>query len=390
MSTKNENKLRELNMKTRTLSFALALLVAAASSAIAQETVFFSGFEGMEDAVIFEPDEMNGADNQVGEWTGLEFPEGQGDILFSGDAIGILPSPYGGSLILLDRPMGDLDDDRADPETGDITGSFFADLTESISLLGSEVAFQVGTRRTGGNEDKSYSIIGRGSDGSESFHVRVSANNNGGERLGYVSGGETVFDLPTVVGEDSANDLDNTGGGFTAEAGTGPGLGAEIANVLLRLGSDGFIIDFSYPEENTSGFANAYVSQQLPYNGDAMDLAQLEFTYEASTANGRNSGYFLDEVSVTTLGDITIGDFDSDGDVGFSDFLILRDNLGTGTNFTEGDINFDGQVNLKDFIELKALFAGGGAGEAAAVPEPSAHLLLSVAGMACLFFRRRR
>lgn len=367
-------------MKTITLPSLLGLLILAAP-VFAQDTLFFAGFEGFDEIpFVIEPADLNADSKLIGEWSGEEFPEGQGDILILPDSVGILPSPYGGNLLLLDRPSGDFDGN-------DLTGSFFANLTQAAPLLGSEVSFQVGTRRTGGDEAKSYSIIGRDESGEESFHIRVSANNNGGERLGYVAGGETVFDLPTVIGEDKANDLDNTGG-FNID--NGPGLGAEIANVLVRLGRDGYVIDFSYPEENTSSNANAYVTALLPYNGAATQLSQLEFTYEASTANGRNSGYILDEILVTTFGDITIGDFNSDGNIDIGDFQILQANFEEGTTFPEGDMNFDGQVNLKDFIELKAAFAAGQAAGAAAVPEPAGGLLCIFGAAMLLALLRRR
>ena len=99
MSTKHTNQKRENKMKTITLSLVLGLFLTA--PLFAQDTVFFSGFEGLEDdLLVFEPTDLNGATDQVGEWSGNEFPEGQGDILIPVDSVGVLPSPYGGKLLV--------------------------------------------------------------------------------------------------------------------------------------------------------------------------------------------------------------------------------------------------------------------------------------------------
>lgn len=366
-------------MKTK-ISLIVVMLLAMTQSLQAQDTVFSTGFEYDDFPIIFEPADMNGADDQIGEWSGDEFPEGIGDILELPDAVGIVPSPYGGDLLVLDRPSGDLDGN-------DFIGSYFAEFTEPVELLGAEVSFMVGTRRTGGNQEKDYDVVGRGSNGEESFRLRIGTNNNGGERLGYVAdGGDTVvFDLPTVVGNDGAADIDNTGGFNLTD---GPGFGAEIANVRLLLGPEGFTIDFSYPEEGTSGNANAYTSGLLPYNGTAEDLAQLEFTYEASTSTGRNSGYILDEISVSGFEEVLQGDFNFDGGINDEDYQILRDNFLTGTTYEEGDFNFDGRVNIHDFAGLKEAVAPAGF---ESVPEPSGNMLvLALFGAMATFLRRSR
>jgi hypothetical protein len=370
-------------MKSKITLSALGMLLLATCQVLAQDTVFFSGFEydGLF-PIIVEPVDMNGAEDQVGEWSGDEFPEGTGDILILPDSVGIVPSPYGGNLLVVDRPTGDADGN-------DFIGSYFADFSKSIGIVGTEVFFNVGTRRTGGNHNKDYDIVGRDSNGEESFHLRVGTNNNGAERIGVVSdgGNSVVFDLPTAVGDDQPNDLDNMGG-FSVE--DGPGFGAEIANVRVRLGAEGYTVDFSYPEEGTSSFKNAYTTSQLPYNGSATEIAQLQFTYSASPSAGVNSGYVLDNVTVTGFDSILLGDFNFDGAIDSADYVILQDNFGTGSTFEQGDFNFDGAVGLADFIALKAAFnAPAGAATAASVPEPTSFSLLGI-GVVVLLPRRRR
>ena len=82
------------------------------------------------------------------------------------------------------------------------------------------------------------------------------------------------------------------------------------------------------------------------------------------------------------------GDIDGDGNVGFSDFLILSANFGLAGGAGEGDIDGDGSVGFPDFLTLSANF-GQSAGAVAAVPEPGALGSLCV-GVLVLLSRRRR
>ena len=288
--------------------------------------------------------------------------------------------------------------DRPGPgPDGDFFGSIDANLADPVLLLGAEVSFQLGVRRTGGNNNKDFDIIGRGTDGAESFRVRVGTNNNGGERLGYVTndGVDVVFDLPTVFGDDRPADLNNTGYN-TGQTGPyddlgGIGVNAEFPDITLSLGADGFVIDLAHDERNTSAEANAYRTETLPYNGSAMDLATVEFQYRGAGATGLNSGWFLDNVLISGFQEFLQGDFNNDGTLGFADFLILSNNFGEETS--NGDYNFDGVVDLADFAELKAAFAMQGTGAAtgaASVPEPASVTLGLLAVLMGLSFRKKR
>lgn len=383
-------------MTKQVFLFAAALMLVTSSAFAQRETKFRTEFEYgslSDEPFVFEPLDLNGAEGQVGEWTGAEIPEGSGGDILPGaplDAAGFKNNPYDGSrLLVLDRPGGDPDNDGVNYK-----GSIDAELTEPVLLLGAEVSFELGVRRTGGNNNKDFDIVGRGSDGAESFRLRVGTNNNGGERLGYVTndGADVVFDLPTVVGEDAGTDMNNTGynggitGPFDDDTG-GPGVGAEFAGIKLTLSGDGFVIDFAHNELNTTAEANAYTSDVLPYNGNAMDLALVEFGYSGSGSTGVNSGWFLDNVLITGFEEILQGDFNANGELDFEDYLILVDNLGT--SGPDGDYDFNGAVDLADFAQLKTAFAAQGAA-AASVPEPGSLGMAVVALLGFMARRRRR
>ena len=79
------------------------------------------------------------------------------------------------------------------------------------------------------------------------------------------------------------------------------------------------------------------------------------------------------------------GDADMDGEVTFSDFLVLSDRFGGRGTWGHGDFNQDFDVNFDDFLIQSAHF--GQSRNVAAIPEPSAMMLL---GIGLLFLKRRR
>ncbi len=84
----------------------------------------------------------------------------------------------------------------------------------------------------------------------------------------------------------------------------------------------------------------------------------------------------------------TPGDFNQDGAIDLADFDVMRNNFLDGTTFAEGDMNFDGRVDLRDFSAFRDAFQA--ANGAAAVPEPSAWILLALGFLAVLHGLRRR
>ena len=135
----------------------------------------------------------------------------------------------------------------------------------------------------------------------------------------------------------------------------------------------------------------------------------------SSNANANNFGIGYAEASALTSVPAIFGSVDStavlfrftrygdanlDGTVNLSDFNRLAANFGaTDGDWARGDFNYDGNVNLADFNRLAANFGLSAAGPdvtpqdwsalAAAVPEPTALLALTVAPLTLLRRRRR-
>jgi GH35 family endo-1,4-beta-xylanase len=88
---------------------------------------------------------------------------------------------------------------------------------------------------------------------------------------------------------------------------------------------------------------------------------------------------------------IAAGDYNADGTVDASDYVVWRDTLGS-TGDLRADGDGDEMINQGDYDVWKLLFGttyGSGAGSLATVPEP-ASLVLLVMGAAAGFSRRRR
>ncbi len=83
------------------------------------------------------------------------------------------------------------------------------------------------------------------------------------------------------------------------------------------------------------------------------------------------------------------GDADGDGEVQFSDFVILSENFGDSGGYTRGDFDKDGEIQFSDFVILSENFGLTGGAEAAAVPEPSAVALIGLGGVIVGLTRRR-
>ena len=94
--------------------------------------------------------------------------------------------------------------------------------------------------------------------------------------------------------------------------------------------------------------------------------------------------------------EMLLGDANRDGDVTIADFSALQNNFNqAGKVWNEGDFNSTGDVTIADFSALQNNFNGSAsdpplsAGLAAAVPEPSTMVLISVLSCLSLSLRRR-
>ena len=83
------------------------------------------------------------------------------------------------------------------------------------------------------------------------------------------------------------------------------------------------------------------------------------------------------------------GDLDGDGDVDFSDFLVLSHNFGEQkVPYIHGDIDLSGSIEFTDFLILSAGF--GTAPAISAVPEPTTCALSLLGIMSIGLLRMRR
>ncbi len=84
------------------------------------------------------------------------------------------------------------------------------------------------------------------------------------------------------------------------------------------------------------------------------------------------------------------GDADLDGNVSFSDFLILTANFATSDNWTHGNFNCDGTVSFPDFLILSSNFGSIAtsfpASSVESVPEPSSGMWTIIFSLLALRF----
>jgi VCBS repeat-containing protein len=267
------------NNRQQNTGFVLDNLIVDHVPSTSRTAIFQTAFEyGAEPAVGTDAANLDGATGQIGTFSGV-LPTASGG-QFGADPIGFENSPVGGRLLWLDRPNAD--------------GGFSANMSAESPVNGAVVSFDVGTRRTQNNTtDKDYDVVGFDSSGNESFHLTISASNDGGgpddgteERLGVITdgGATTTYDLTTVVGADADSDLDNTGGpAFT---------NTDLANIRLELGETGYTIQFTRDDIH-------YVTEEIAYNGSATMLDRIDVQFSGAPANNSTAGFMMDNISVT-------------------------------------------------------------------------------------------
>lgn len=128
---------------------------------------------------------------------------------------------------------------------------------------------------------------------------------------------------------------------------------------------------------------------------DASDIDLLSIEDRASThkvefdVTGDNLVNELDRSFwVTIIKETVFGDVDLDRSVGFSDFLLLRDNFGKPGGWASGDFDGDANVTFADFLLLGDTF--GTPVAVTPVPEPGANHLALFGLLSFLLLRIRR
>lgn len=248
---------------------------------LSAEVVFSTGFEYPAGNPVVGTDvaNLNGADGQVGSWSGT-LPAGTNGT--GGSELATLQTTTGvnggAQMLLADR--------------GAAPFTLVANLEQNIQLSDSSISFDYATRRAGGNHDRDNHIVGYDAAGNESFRLVVSAKAFGGDdlsRLGYITDGVTQWDLPTVTGEDTNANLSF----FTGDTGQSP---KSIGSISLQLSATGFTVQFDNSQES-------YTTDTLSYNGNATKLSRIEFSGDST------SGFWLDNILVDGTRDRLIQSF---------------------------------------------------------------------------------
>ena len=189
------------------------------------------------------------------------------------------------------------------------------------------------------------------------------------------SGEQTVFDGPVTL---TTENLGPAEGPKAFDYGLDlqtpflydPAAGNLLMDLTVINGQGPLLLDFSFADTNTTSF---HWTGTLGHESNVAALPE--------DVGGQTGGHVL-QFTVAQPGDV-----DGDGDVDFSDFLVLSANFGMSGNRADGDLDNDGQVAFSDFLLLSSNFGETAAG--VSVPEPSASFLACCATVALLFRRRR-
>ena len=208
-------------------------------------------------------------------------------------------------------------------------------------------------------------------------------------RLVLMGGPETVAiegDLTLEAG--SIVDFDIAGSGIADSLEIGGALTVE----------DGFVL-----QVNLSGGVDIS-SLEAGDSWDLFDFASASGTFDQADfllPSGLASDLAWDTTNLLVDGTLAIvsavlsGDFNNDGIVDLADYTLWRNNLGNAeSSLADGSTNGSGVVDAADYLLWKANFGtslGSGAlgSSQANVPEPSSLVLLTLAGVAALAWRRR-
>ncbi len=143
------------------------------------------------------------------------------------------------------------------------------------------------------------------------------------------------------------------------------------------------------PRPRNVGLQLIDIATHLPGDFDEdgeLTLADIDLLSAAIVAGTSDSSrYDLDGNGPVDVDDLemflniagrTAGDTDLNGEVGFTDFLVLSSNFGTTvtSRWSDGDFNASGEVDFADFLVLSGNF-GQASSSLQSVPEPTSHHL---------------
>ena len=135
------------------------------------------------------------------------------------------------------------------------------------------------------------------------------------------------------------------------------------------------------------------------FNSDGLlTVEDIDLLSEAVAANANQASFdltedgFVDEADrktwIAELAETYSGDTNLDGNVDFSDFLVLSSSFGMPGGWAEGDFDGNGDVQFPDFLALASNFGKEATG-AVSIPEPATDVLAYAMLLATLLMRRR-
>ncbi len=156
------------------------------------------------------------------------------------------------------------------------TGGFAAEanLVAPVGLDGTLVSFDTALRAWGGS-GKDITIAGMDALGNVSFELVISASGDAGlsKRLGYMHSGSTV----TMIPQGADNEINWLGDDYNPET---------MRNVRLKLSDTGYRVDFHY---------GTWISDELPYNGSAANVAKIVIS------GGNATAFWVDNLRIQEL-----------------------------------------------------------------------------------------
>jgi hypothetical protein len=134
-------------------------------------------------------------------------------------------------------------------------------------------------------------------------------------------------------------------------------------------------------------FGNTTYNWMISYTGNITWTSPTSNVVDAVTGPGTGTDVVLIGVSSQTIA-VDDADFDNDGDVDGSDFLVWQRGVGVGNSNATGDANGDGMVNGADLGVWRTQF-GPAAPPVSAIPEPAFCVLLALVACGWVQIRRR-